>query len=77
MKVIYAITLLSQYCILSYLNTLLKLVFSLNHSGRRKMAQFVIKEHFGHVTPNRIDVKMDMKISGSAKPVGNNNWTSD
>lgn len=45
--------------------------------GRRKMAQFVIKEHFGHVTPNRIDVKMDMKISGSAKPVGNNNWTSD
>ena len=41
------------------------------------MAQFVIKEHFGHVTPNRIDVKMDMKITGSAKPVGNNTWTQD
>ena len=44
------------------------------------MAQFVIKEHFGHVTPNRIDVKMDMKITGSAgtpKPAGNNTWTQE
>lgn len=45
--------------------------------GRRKMAQFVIKEHFGHVTPNRIDVKMEMKMA--AKPGANNNssWSSD
>lgn len=45
--------------------------------GRRKMAQFVIKEHFGHVTPNRIDVKMEMKMA--PKPAGNssNSWTQE
>ena len=42
-------------------------------SGRRKMAQFVIKEHFGHVTPNRVDMKM-----GPAKPgAPTNSWTTD
>ena len=56
-------------------------VTDLSFVGRRKMAQFVIKEHFGHVTPNRIDVKMDMKITGSAggsaKPAGNTTWTQE
>ncbi|XP_022345104.1 CCR4-NOT transcription complex subunit 10-like [Crassostrea virginica] len=29
--------------------------------GRRKMAQIVIKDHFGHVTPNRIEMKINSK----------------
>ncbi|WAR13448.1 CNO10-like protein [Mya arenaria] len=41
--------------------------------GRRKMAQFVIKEHFGHVTPNRIDMKV-----ASMKPGGNTStWNTE
>ncbi|KAK3603937.1 hypothetical protein CHS0354_042949 [Potamilus streckersoni] len=43
--------------------------------GRRKMAQFVIKDNFGHVTPNRIDVKMEMKIS--SKQGNNNSWSAE
>ncbi|XP_060561318.1 CCR4-NOT transcription complex subunit 10-like, partial [Ruditapes philippinarum] len=45
--------------------------------GRRKVAQFVIKEHFGHVTPNRFDYKMEMKMA--SKPGSNNNssWTTE
>ena len=41
--------------------------------GRRKMAQCVIKDHFGHVTPNRFDMKM------AAKPgvTGGNSWTGE
>lgn len=29
--------------------------------GRRNMAQVVIKDHFGHVTPNRVEMKMNSK----------------
>ncbi|XP_033754532.1 CCR4-NOT transcription complex subunit 10-like isoform X2 [Pecten maximus] len=31
--------------------------------GRRKMAQIVIKDHFGHVTPNRVEMKINSKPS--------------
>jgi hypothetical protein len=35
-------------------------------AGRRKLAQIVIKDHFGHVTPNR-ENKMTYK-SGTPRP---------
>lgn len=35
-------------------------------TGRRKLAQIVIKDHFGHVTPNR-ENKMTYK-SGTPRP---------
>ncbi|XP_052230090.1 CCR4-NOT transcription complex subunit 10-like isoform X2 [Dreissena polymorpha] len=39
--------------------------------GRRKMAQFVIKDHFGHVTPNRMEMK-------TPKPGSNNaSWNNE
>ncbi|KAJ8302570.1 hypothetical protein KUTeg_018966 [Tegillarca granosa] len=37
--------------------------------GRRKMAQIVIKDHFGHVTPNRVEMKMNSKPGNSRNDV--------
>lgn len=55
-----------------YVRLLLKFLFSC-FSGRRKMAQCVIKDHFGHVTPNRFDMKMATKPGVNA----GNTWSSE